>query len=149
MSVKANWHLESLDLSLAGDDPMQVGLQVDIGGRSVDELHAELWQLIEKEDRYAKYAGLECSRKWDPRHILMGGAQLSCYTCPHFTPYGLEDDSPDGRGGVCKIGREQEDLVSMLQALSLAEAPTLDAELIRHFEAELEMAAEVAFAALC
>lgn len=128
---------------------MQVGSQVEIAGRSEDELHGELTRLLASEARYAKHANLECSRKWDSRHILMGGTQLSCYSCPHFTPYGLADTSHDGRGGVCRVGRAQEDLVVMLEALKQREAAaSLDAELVAHFEGRIELASELAEAVL-
>lgn len=144
--VKANWHLDDLDATGVTEDPMQVGVQVDIGGRSEADLYTELSDLLMKEAGYAKYSNVECQRKHDPRHILMGGDQLSCYTCPHYAPYG---QCSDGHSVVCKVGREQEDLVVMLQALKRAEAGSLDQELVAHFEAQLEAAAELAEAALC
>lgn len=146
--VKANWHLDGLDNGSDTDDPMQVGVQVDIAGRSESELHTDLLRLLEKEGRYEQYSGLKCERKKDPGHVIEGGTQLSCYSCPHFMPYGLADTSPDGRSVICKVAREQEDLVSTLQALRRSEAVSLEAELVAHFEERIEMASELAEAVL-
>lgn len=121
-----------------GDDPMQVGVKVDVTG-TADEIHAEMAELVNKEGRYATYAGIECGLKWGAGHAIMGGTVLSCYTCPNYTEY-----KEGVLGGVCRVGRQQEDLVAMLEAIQREEADSLDAELARHFSDEIEFGAELA-----
>jgi cold shock CspA family protein len=144
--VKANWHLESLDFSGEIEDPMQVGVMVDVG-RSEEELAFDLRRLIDKEAGFYN-VGLECSRKADPRHVTSGGAVLSCYACPLYQPYGPADRSDNGIGCICQIGREQEDILAMFEAIKRTQVGSLDEELALHFAVEIESSAELAEVAL-
>lgn len=145
--VKANWHLESLDFSGEIEDPMQVGVMIDVN-RSEEELGNDLRRLIDKEAAFSYRAGLECSRKDDPRHITSGGADLSCYACPLYQPYGPADRSDNGIGCICQIGREQEDILAMFEAIERNKVGSLDEELALHFAVQIESSAELAEVAL-
>ncbi len=149
MSLRANWHLGAIDdLTAASGDPMadiaelaEVGQVVDLS-RSEAELVEELEGSLTHEGRFWEYAdGLECKLKWLPEHVLQGGTGNSCFTCPHYT-----EDRDDPRSLICKLGRQQEQLVEGIDAVRTADA--IDWAMVTAFESDLSSTEEMAEALL-
>lgn len=149
MGVRADWHVGDLDLETGGD-PMQEIAALTTGATVIDltkteaELEADFAALLTKEGRYAAYSfaddgvtPLECALKWSDGHKIQNPeGSLSCFTCPHFC--GIKESAPSL---ICALGREQEDIVTQLRGLRLADS--LDAELAVAYESEIEACAEL------
>lgn len=150
--TQANWHLDALDLS-EDDDPagdiMALKATADVIDLTRDRaaVQADLDRLAAREARMADnvgvdgMVGVECELKWKPEHKLMGGHGPSCYTCPHFTA-----DGDNARSAICRIGREQHDLIEELGVTTTLDA--LDAELVAMVARDIDAAEELAGVAL-
>lgn len=107
-SLRANWHLdiEGLDDS----DPLQavdittMATPIDLS-KPKAELHADLTRLLKRENDFAVRAHLECEVKW------ANGGRCP-FGCPHYT----EDAEHEARALLCALGREQEGILTALQA---------------------------------
>lgn len=143
-TITANWHLGDLDLT--GDDPESDIMDLKRSATVIDltrgrpEINERLDVLADRESRLAAQ-GTECELKWKPEHRLMGGHGPSCYTCPHFTQSG-----DDPCSNVCRIGREQTDLLEELAAVS--DLDGLDRELADALTRDIGACEELAEAAL-
>lgn len=140
MSVKANWHLDALD-ALEYEDPMQVGIRVDIRDRAA--LRTELSALVKKEASYAHTIKLDCPLKWTVSSADGTGSRNPCYTCPHYTS---SDD--DEMSLLCTMGRRQNDLLDMLAVIG-KQSTSLDEELCRACSDLIESSAELGDALVC
>jgi hypothetical protein len=144
----ADWHLGDLDdlSDFNLGDPMEQirqlqseGTLVDLN-RSAPDVSADLQRSILKEGRMSSQAGIECDLKWEPGHYLMGGSETSCRTCPFFT------ENPERPLSVlCRIGREQEDLVSELHVIQ--GNGSLDDELWAAYSRDMDAVEELVQAA--
>lgn len=150
-NVKANWHIDGLDLP--EDDPFapvaEVGQVIDLS-QGEAELHAALVASVDTEARFHNTflhpATMEpgyvaCDMKWEPQHRLMGGDRNSCFACPHYT-----EDELAPHANICVLGRQQEMILAQLD--SLHEHGTLDDELAEAFERDSAAADELAEAML-
>lgn len=147
MSVRTNWHLDSLEAAVEEGEAMQQIQQLKSQGKIIDlsrssaDIQVDIEATIEQEARFAR-SGLECDLKWSPEHSLVHqGAPLSCFNCLRAA-----DPSKDARGLLCALGRRQTDLNDELRAVVGAES--LDQELIAAFERDAEACAELAEAML-
>lgn len=140
MTVQANWHIS--DLVLPDLDPMAEIEQLKSGATPLDlagdeaTLNEELRRLVEKESRFAEYAGVSCDLKWAPGHVLVGGATNTCFACPEYT-----EDPDNARSRICALGRRQEGVLAGLKALD--EHATLDEELAAAFMRDIEACGEL------
>lgn len=145
MGARCDWHLASLVLPDDGDplaeiEELKSAAMLDLT-RSPEEIRAALARLVAREGRYGD-AGLPlCDLKWEDRHVLQGGAGLSCFNCPHYV-----DDAKDERYAVCSLGRQQEGLLGELKAYQGTDS--LDGELLAAHWAVIEESASVAEAVL-
>lgn len=123
MSVRANWHLADLDSSGAEGDQFDI---MDIADRvieldSADGLHAQLSRLVHKEAHFYD-RGVRCDLKQNDGRW----SAPACNACPHHD--GHVADGADLVGIICRVGRQQEDLVTRLQRIErrqLAELTSL------------------------
>jgi hypothetical protein len=151
-SIRANWHVADLDLP--DGDPMQDMSELQSAATIFDlnvtasDLQDQLDAALRKEGRYFERSknndgsSLACDIKWSHPHMLAGeGGSLTCYNCPHFTA-----SNDDALSVICRLGREQCDLVEQLAGRRLADS--LDTELAAAFARDLEASAELADFAL-
>lgn len=141
-NVRANWHLGDLELPSEGNVvPIDaIAKPIDLSG-SEAELSAELRALVYKEGDFSKLFGDECEIKWSQDHRIMGGTRRSCFTCPHFT-----EDDLNPMTNICRIGRQQENVLAQLAAIR--DHGDMDDELIEAYERDAAAAAELAEAVL-
>lgn len=147
--VRANWHVGDLDLETGGD-PMQEIAALTAGATVIDlskseaQLESELAETLTREGHYAARSfgddgvtPLECALKWSDNHKIQNPeGSLSCFTCPHYC--GIKESA---HSLICALGRQQEDTLTQLRALRLADS--LDAELAVAYESEIEACAEL------
>lgn len=150
MGVRADWHVGDLDLD-AGGDPLQEIAALTAGATVIDlskteaELESAVQALLTKEGHYAARSfaddgvtPLECALKWSGEHkIVNPEGSLSCFTCPHFC--GIRESA---HSLICSLGREQEEALTQLRGLRMADS--LDEELVAAYEGEIEACAELA-----
>jgi hypothetical protein len=135
-AVKANWHLDALDLS--DDDPMQgdiahFGKPIDLS-KSIPELREDLRYMVRKEARYHNN-GLSCDLKWTAPGPSGPYQRNPCYTCPHYQDEATITDD-NHMHLLCRLGRQQNDALDMLGALVDVQRK-LDAELVAAHEREV------------
>lgn len=102
MSTRANWFLEKLEVPT---DPI-VPTDVTVQGSLIDlhntepKLREDLHDLVQREMRLDS-AGVTCAIRAEPGS--------SCMACPMFTA-----DDMDPISVLCRVGREQERVVTLL-----------------------------------
>jgi hypothetical protein len=107
--LQANWHLDALDLPDDPGDPLsRVDRIIDLS-KPVAELESELRRHLKREGSIALKYDVDCHLKWGDNHVLMGGSELSCFTCPHFT-----DDGEEIRSAICWRGRMEEEILGQM-----------------------------------
>ncbi len=150
MSVKANWHLEDLDLPES--DPVAEIAQLTAApapvldlSESNDSLHSELVAAqfqasVAREASLAFMLYQECDLKWTVQ-AEGGGHRNPCRTCPLFCH---DSSNPDSM--LCNLGIQQEDLLDAFEEARRAEG--LDGDMLRLMEGRFDAAHELAEAVL-
>lgn len=106
MGVRANWFVEDLDVDTTDPfavDVEEVGQPIDLSGEP--HLNRKVLELAERE-RALFNLGVECPIKDMP--------DTSCLACPLSCR-----DEQVAESGLCKIGQEQERVITRLAALKL------------------------------
>ncbi len=141
-AIKANWHLEDLDLT--DEDPEAGILQLQSGQavslRSSEAVAAEFRETVVLEAGFDAHQYMSCDLKWSVP-VEGGGMRNPCRTCPMRC---TDDRDPDSL--LCDLGVRQEDLLDAFLAAKATEG--LDEGMMDAFERELDSAHELAEALL-
>ncbi len=148
MSVRANWHLEDLDLPDV-DPAAEIAQILTAPALDLSDGNAKLYsdliaaQFQATVAREAGFAGVlysECAMKWT---VPTGDGTFRnpCRTCPHFC-----HDSTHADSILCSLGVELENLLDAFEAARVAEG--LDGDMLRTVEMRLDAAHELAEAVL-
>lgn len=111
MSVRASWHTATVEIDdsdpFADDTPLEeavhvptVGLPIDVNA-SKASLDARLADTLRAEARLAG-RGATCEIKWS--------SASTCFACPLYA--GAEGE--DAMARLCRLGREQDSLLTLL-----------------------------------
>lgn len=149
MAVRANWHLEDLDLPdvdpAAGIAKIKAAPKVELSsdGDTVlysEQLAAQFQSLVAREANFAAALYQECDLKWSVP-VEGGGHRNPCRTCPLFC-----HDSSHADSLLCNLGVEQENVLDAF--LAARESEQIDAGLLRAVEQRFDAAHELAEALL-
>lgn len=144
ISVKANWHLDALDLP--ADDSaaalqisrLQSAAKLDL--RSSAEIREAFERAVAREAGFAAVLYQECDLKWSVKGDD-GAVRNPCRTCPVFCHDASHPDSM-----LCNLGLVQEDLLDAFRAARAMER--VDGDMLAAVERELDAAHELAEAIL-
>lgn len=147
--VKANWHLEDLDLpeadAAAEMQAIIAAPKIELSSDADTLLHSEqlaaqFQVLVGREATFAGALYQECDLKWSVP-VQGGGFRNPCRTCPLFCH---DSSHPDSL--LCNLGVQQEDVLDAF--LDAVAAEQLDASMLLLLEARLDAAHELAEALL-
>jgi hypothetical protein len=139
MATQTNWNLEALVLPQG--DPMAEIEQLKseaavIEIRDRDAVLTDLQETVRREDGYSYWSDLEC-----PIKVRNTSRVPPCYGCPEYTA-----DKTDPRMLICRLGRQQVDLLEELDAIQAVEQ--LDLLLATSYEHDVAACEEMAAALL-
>lgn len=149
MAVRANWHLEDLDLpevdAVAEITAILAAPTVELSSDTDGLLHsqqlaAQFQVLVTREANFAGALYQECDLKWSVP-VDGGSFRNPCRTCPHFCH---DSSHPDSL--LCNLGVEQEGVLDAF--LDAVAAEQLDARMLLAVEARFDAARELAEAVL-
>lgn len=115
MTTRANWHTAELaELADWAEDPFEapieeVGAPIDLGGPEA-RLHIELAELVRREANLDR-VGITCPIKDRP--------DTTCHACP--VSEAARREKPIG--SLCRLGREQERVLTALAVHQVPECP--------------------------
>lgn len=148
MSVRANWHLDALELpevdAAAEIAELKSAPTIDLSSDAPelhsDELATEFRMLVQRERNYADLFGQECAAKWTVP-VEGGGMRNPCRTCPHFC-----HDANDPDSLLCNLGVQQEVVLDAFQTAVVGQR--LDRSMLAAYEDRIDAAHELAEALL-
>lgn len=111
MGVKASWHTADVMIDdadpFADDTPLDEAVHVPTVGLPIDvnadraSLDARLADTLRMEGRLSDQ-GVTCEIKWSP--------EATCFACPIYQG----DDGEHAHARLCRLGREQDTLLTLL-----------------------------------